>query len=415
MTPGARLAAAAEILSEVFARKAAADRTLAAWGKAHRFAGSKDRAAIAERVYTVLRRRNECAFAMDDESPRALVLGSLAIIDGLDGDRIAALCTDGAHALGALAAHERGRVASPLRSSDPWIKFNYPEWLHDDLVTACGADLPREMSALNARAPLDLRVNTLKARRDDVLVELAQAGLDAQPLARAPAGIRISPGLDAKVTKLPAYREGRFEIQDEASQRAVLMADAGSGDTVVDLAAGAGGKSLALAAVMGNTGRILACDIEPHRLRAMEPRLVRAGATTVEIVGDPYGGAIGAATGTGAGLVFVDAPCSGSGTWRRNPEAKWTLDPARLAAYRAAQTKLLDRAADLAKPGGRIAYAVCSILPGEGAEQVQAFSRRHPAWRVTATQALTPARDATDGFYLAVLTDEPLQTAAKQL
>jgi 16S rRNA (cytosine967-C5)-methyltransferase len=403
MTPGARLAAAAEILSEIFARKAAADRTLAAWGRAHRFAGAKDRAAIAEHVYAVLRRRNECAFAMDEESPRALVLGSLAVVDGLDAERIDALCTDGPHALGPLTPRERAQLAQPRRSTDPWVALNYPEWLHDDLIAAFGADLAREMTALNARAPLDLRVNTLKAPRDDVLRELSSVGLTPEPLQHAPAGIRLAAGLDAKVTKLPAYAQGRIEIQDEASQRAVLLAEARPGDIVIDLAAGGGGKSLALAAVMDNRGRILACDLEPQRLRNMEPRLTRAGAKIVEIVGDPYGGAIVAAVREGADLVFVDAPCSGSGTWRRNPEAKWTLDPERLAAYRAAQTKLLDRAVDLVKPGGRIAYAVCSVLPIEGDEQVRALLARRPAWRIATNEMFTPARDGTDGFYLAVL------------
>jgi 16S rRNA (cytosine967-C5)-methyltransferase len=401
VTPGARLAAAAEILTEIFARKAAADRAIAAWGKAHRFAGSKDRAAIADRVYACLRRRNECAFAMSDESPRALVLGSLAVADALDPARIEALATDGTHALGALTERERKHLAAPQRASDPWIALNYPEWLHDDIASTFGANLEREMKALNNRAPLDLRVNTLKATRDAALRELSAAGLTATARPTSTA-IRLADE-NAKVTAHTAYTEGRIEVQDEASQRAVFFAATNPGDTVIDLAAGAGGKALALAAAMENKGRVLACDIEPGRLRHMEPRIVRAGASIVEIVGDPYGGAITSATGEGADLVFVDAPCSGTGTWRRNPEAKWTLDRARLASYSAAQTKLLDRAAELVKPTGRIVYAVCSILPAEGEGQAKAFTARHPAWTVSASETLTPARDETDGFFVAVL------------
>lgn len=402
MTPGARLAAAAEVLAEIFARKAAADRTLAAWGKAHRFAGSKDRAAIAERAYAVLRRRNECAFAMDDESPRALVIGALAVVDGLGLAQIEALCVDGAHALGALTDRERERLSALRRATDPWVALNYPAWLHDDIAAAFGPDLEREMTALNGRAPLDLRVNTLKAKRDDVIAELTAAGLSPAPCPKTPTAIRLGSG-DAKLTALPAYVEGRVEVQDEASQRAVLLATARPGDTVIDLAAGAGGKALALAAAMANKGRVLACDVEPARLRNMEPRIARAGAASIEIVGDPYGGAIASAAGEGADIVFVDAPCSGSGTWRRNPESKWTLDAARFAAYRAAQTKLLDRAAELTKPGGRIVYAVCSILPVEGEAQIAAFIARHPTWRVATAVTLTPLRDGTDGFYATVL------------
>lgn len=401
MTPGARLAAAAEVLADIFARKAAADRVLAAWGKAHRFAGSKDRAAIAERVYICLRRRNECAFTVQDESPRALVIGSLAVADALDVDVIAALCVDGAHALGPLTDVERASLQSRRTPNDPWITLNYPKWLHADLAAAFGENLAREMAALNTRAPLDLRANTLKTTREAAIRELEAAGLRPHACA-TPSAIRVADA-DAKVTALPIYKEGRVEVQDEASQRAVLFAQARPGDTVIDLAAGAGGKTLALAAAMANKGRILACDVEPLRLKNMEPRIARAGATIVEIVGDPYGGAIKAAAGEGADLVFVDAPCSGSGTWRRNPESKWTLDETRLAAYRAAQTKLLDRAAELAKPTGRILYAVCSLLSQEGEAQVTAFAARNPSWRVAQSLMLTPARDQTDGFFAAEL------------
>ena len=402
MTPGARLAAAAEVLAEIFARKAAADRTLSGWGKAHRFAGSKDRAAIAERVYACLRRRNECAFAMDDESPRALVLGSLALIDALDVERIEALAIDGTHALGPLTADERARLQAPRHTKDPWITLNYPRWLHDEFASAFGANLEREMAALNARAPLDLRVNTLKSDRDAVIAELTAAGFTAT--ARdVPTAIRLADE-NAKVTAQPAYAEGRIEVQDEASQRAVLFAKANPGDTVIDLAAGAGGKAIALAAAMQNQGHVIACDIDPGRLHHMTPRIVRAGATIVDVLGDPYGPVVTTAKGEGADLVFVDAPCSGTGTWRRNPESKWTIDPARMATFRAAQTKLLDRAAELTKPAtGRIVYAVCSVLPAEGQAQVSAFTARHPAWAVSGSETLTPARDDTDGFFVAML------------
>ncbi len=397
MTPGARLAAAAEVLTEIFARKAAADRVLAAWGKAHRFAGSKDRAAIAARVYAVLRRRNECAFRMQSEDARALVVGSLSVVDGLALEAIAALTTDGTHALGALSEHERAQLATTPISSDPWVRFNYPQWLHVELVQAFGDALDNEMRALNERAPLDLRANALKASRAEVLRELGDAGIEAVALASTSHGMRVAAGGDAKVAALPGYVQGRFEIQDEASQRAVALARVRPGETVVDLAAGAGGKALALAAEMANNGRVIVSDIDVARLRHSEPRLARAGATIVEDGGDPYG----AALARGADVVFVDAPCSGSGTWRRNPEAKWTLDAARLETYRAAQVRLLERAAELVRPGGRVIFAVCSVLPCERQEQIDAFLRRHSGWCVEETLDLTSARDATDGFFAA--------------
>jgi 16S rRNA (cytosine967-C5)-methyltransferase len=403
VTPGARLAAAAEILAEIAARKAAADRALAAWGKAHRFAGSKDRAAIAERVYAVLRRRNECAVPLSNESPRALVIGSLAVVDGLSVDAIAALCTDGAHAIGALTVNERAALDRASAPHEPWIRLNYPQWLHEQLSLAFGDGLEREMRALNERAPLDLRVNALKAPRADVLREFVDAGIAAAALPHTRWGLRIAQGADAKVTALAAFAEGRLEIQDEASQRAVALAAVQPGETVVDLAAGAGGKALALAAEMANRGRVFACDVDARRLMQLEPRKVRAGARIIEELGDPYGDGIRRAVGAGADVVFIDAPCSGSGTWRRNPEAKWTLDEARLQTYRTAQVQLLDRAVELVRAGGRLIFAVCSVLPCERQAQVDAFLQRHPGWRVDGVVDLTPARDQTDGFFAARL------------
>jgi 16S rRNA (cytosine967-C5)-methyltransferase len=403
VTPGARLAAAVEVLNEMFARRAAADRALAAWGKAHRFAGSKDRAAIAERVYAVLRRRNECAFRMQDERARALVIGSLAVADGLGLDAINALCTDGAHALGGLTSSEVAHLADARAPGEPWIRGNYPEWLHGALLEQFGDRLSEEMAALNARAPLDLRVNALKATREAVLAELTQASIAATALAAVPFGVRIAAGADAKVTKLDCYLQGRVEIQDEASQRAVLLADAKPGGVVVDLAAGGGGKSLALAAAMKNEGRVLACDIDPARLQPLVPRAERAGATIIARAGDPYGAALVQTVGDGADIVFIDAPCSGSGTWRRNPEAKWTLDAVRLRGYCDAQVRLLDRGVEFTRPGGRMIYAVCSVLPCERREQIDAFLRRRPGWRVDGVVDLTPARDQTDGFFAARL------------
>ncbi len=385
-------------MTEIFARKAAADRVLSAWGKAHRFAGSKDRAAIAARVYTVLRRRNECAFRMQSDDARALVVASLSIDDGLGLDAIAALSMDGSHALGALSEAECAQLATPQVSSDPWVLLNYSEWLHPQLAAAFGDRLEREMRALNERAPLDLRVNALKASREDVLRELAAASIEAVPLPNTTHGLRVAAGVDAKVTALAGYSEGKFEVQDEASQRAVALANVRPGETVIDLAAGAGGKALALASAMANSGRVIVCDIDAGRLRHSEPRIARSGATIVEQAGNPYG-----AAASGADVVFVDAPCSGSGTWRRNPEAKWTLDAARLETYRQAQVQLLNRAAEMVGPGGRLVFAVCSILPSERLEQVDAFLKMHPAWRLGATLDLTPARDGTDGFFAARL------------
>jgi 16S rRNA (cytosine967-C5)-methyltransferase len=302
-----------------------------------------------------------------------------------------------------LTSSEVAHLADARAPGEPWIRGNYPEWLHGALLEQFGDRLSEEMAALNARAPLDLRVNALKATREAVLAELTQASIAATALAAVPFGVRIAAGADAKVTKLDCYLQGRVEIQDEASQRAVLLADAKPGGVVVDLAAGGGGKSLALAAAMKNEGRVLACDIDPARLQPLVPRAERAGATIIARAGDPYGAALVQTVGDGADIVFIDAPCSGSGTWRRNPEAKWTLDAVRLRGYCDAQVRLLDRGVEFTRPGGRMIYAVCSVLPCERREQIDAFLRRRPGWRVDGVVDLTPARDQTDGFFAARL------------
>lgn len=403
MTPGARLAAAAEILTEVVGSKAAADRTIAAWGKAHRFAGSKDRAAIGARVYGVLRRLNECSHAMGSDAARALVLGSLKVIDGLGVEQIEALCADGTHALGALSGTEREALVATPAPGAAWVSLNYPQWLHGELVSAFGDSLAREVEALNARAPLDLRVNTLKARRADVLGELAALGLEAGACQRAATGIRLAAGTDAKVMQLACYVEGRVEVQDESSQLAIALAGARPGETVVDLAAGGGGKALGLAAAMENKGRLLVCDIGAERLERMKPRAERSGATIIEYAGNPYADDLRDRLARGADLVFVDAPCSSTGTWRRNPEAKWTLTPERASGYRAAQVELLERALSLCSPEGRVIYAVCSVLACEGKQQIEAICARVAGWRMARSLFLTPAQAGTDGFFAAEL------------
>lgn len=402
MTPGARLAAAAEVLDQVLQGRSAADRALLAWGRSHRFAGSKDRAAIAERVYAVLRRLGECEALAGGRSGRGLVLASLAVCDRLDVPSIAALACDGAHAPGALNRAEESRLAAHVPGPGD-VLLNVPPWLVSRLREGFGDRLEAEVSALNARAPLDLRVNTLKAQRDDVLAELVREGFQPAACTRSPDGIRLPPGSDARISALACFTEGRVEVQDESSQLAVRFADPRPYETVIDLASGAGGKALAMAALMQDRGRVLASDVAMERLMALGARRSRSGATIITMAGDPYGERLSQLAGAGADLVFVDAPCSGSGTWRRNPEARWTLDETRLQGYLAAQVQLLDRAAGLVSPAGRIVHAVCSILPEEGPLQAAAFCARHAGWSVARTLQLSPASTETDGFFAAEL------------
>ena len=400
MTPGARLAAAAEVLSEILDRKAAADRVLARWGKAHRFAGSKDRAAIAERAYSVLRRLGECEALMGERSGRALVIGSLRLIDQLSIERIDALCVDGTHALGSLDEHEQ-KILNEVSRVEP--AMSAPQWLREPLAAAFGEGFDLELAALNQRAPVDVRVNLIKADRDKVLSEFGALGLPARRSSRSVTGIRFDDGADPKVTAMECYLSGLVEVQDESSQLAVEFSGASAGETVVDLASGAGGKALALAAQMNNRGSVVVCDVDAERLARIAPRALRAGVTIIKMAGDPYSPSVMERLPGLADLVFVDAPCSGSGTWRRNPEAKWTLTPEMLDKYLQAQVSLLGRSATLAGPHGRIVYAVCSVLLSEGELQVRRFCESNPGWGIEKTLRLTPLRDQTDGFFAAML------------
>jgi 16S rRNA (cytosine967-C5)-methyltransferase len=405
MTPGARLAAAIEVLDHVLGKRRAADVALSEWARANRFAGSGDRRAIEGRVYCVLRRRNECAAAMSGhDDARALVLGSLRL-EGLDPEKIENLLQDGPHAPGPPSPGERTLLQTAMDDAPPlWTALNYPEWLHPELARSLGGGLAGEMEAMQARAALDLRANALKTDRRGAKAALARDGVETDESALAPHALRVRG--HAKLDAVEAFLGGLVEVQDAASQAVCEMVQARPGDRIVDLCAGAGGKSLALAAAMKNQGAILACDVDGKRLGRLAPRAVRAGATIVELTGDPYTDHPHLTPGV-ADAALVDAPCSGSGTWRRNPEAKWTLDAERLTGYRNAQAQALDRAVQLVRPGGRILYATCSLLKSEGEDQVDAALTRHAGWRTAAMRRFSPAATDTDGFFAALLVSAP--------
>ena len=426
MTPAARLSAAIEVLGDIEARRRPAPDTLKDWGLGHRFAGSGDRAAIASLVYDALRRRASAAWIMGEGSPRAVLLGSLRLARGLGVDEIAALCSGERFAPAPLSAAERHVLgAASLEGAPPHVAADVPDWIAPALSLSFGDDLVPEARALAARAPLDLRVNTLKADRDEVMAELAHLAPQATPYSLL--GLRIPLGPDGRGPAVhvdPAFLRGAVEIQDEGSQLASLLAGAQPGETVIDLCAGGGGKTLALAAAMGNDGRLVATDSDPRRLAPIHARLARAGAS-VE-VRTPRGKVDPVADLAGvADLVLVDAPCTGSGTWRRNPDAKWRIRPGSLAGRVRDQATVLDRAVDLARPGGRIVYITCSVLAEENDGAVTGTLSRRAGLSVVAPAAalaatgfaaladavritthglqMSPLRTGTDGFYVATL------------
>ena len=395
MTPAARLQAAIEILGAGSARPL--DRQFKDWFRAHRFAGSKDRHAITDQVYDIVRHRARLAHRMGADDPRALVIAAVLAA----GDAPEALFTGG-YGPSPLTDTERAAIARVPPPEPPSVAGEYPPWLEDELTRAFGAYLETEMAAFQARAPVDLRVNTLKARRADVIAQLRADNFSCEIPAELADAIRCPPGVN--LTAHPLFLSGAFEIQDWAAQRAVVLSDARPGMRVLDLAAGAGGKSLALAAAMQNRGSILAFDDKPERLAPLAERAVRAGASLIDTV--PVRG--GPLWGNGRfDLVFLDVPCSGSGTWRRQPELKWRLTPERLMELQAIQDWLFADGARHTAPGGKLVYATCSILPRENQDRVDAFLSEHPMFRrVTSDFHASPARTASDGFYAAFLARE---------
>jgi len=429
MTPAARLSAAIEVIDAIEAQRAPAAKALKDWGTAHRFAGSGDRAAIAGLVWDVLRRRASSAWVMDDDTPRARLLGMLKVERGMDAAGIGALCDGGRFAPEPLSEAERSALTTRSADDAPApVAGDYPEWLDPYLAKVFGESRALEASAMASRAPLDLRVNTLKAKREKVLSSLKHLGAKETPW--SPIGLRIELGADARNIGVHAeedFIKGFVEVQDEGSQLAALLSAAKPGEQVIDLCAGAGGKTLALAAMMQGKGRLIATDHDKRQLAPIHERLSRAGVHNAE-VRTPKGDADPLSDiKASADLVLIDAPCSGTGTWRRNPDAKWRMRPGALEIRIREQIEVLDRAARMVKPGGRIAYITCSVLAEENADQVRAFVARHgefaivppdetasvlwdkaDAFRDAALPAdegwlMTPRRTGTDGFFVSVL------------
>lgn len=389
MTPAARVQAAIELLDAVIdaakSEGAPADRLIADYFRQRRYAGSKDRRAVRELVFSAIRARGEVPAS-----------GRAAMLCLARSDTALAQLFDGSNH-GPAPIREGEQVASDGIA---------PAWLLDRF--AASEVNEDELAALMDRAPLDIRVNTLKADRASI-----ELPFDGDQLS-APQALRFESG--TQVEQWPAYRDGMIEVQDLGSQLVCLAADAKPGETVIDLCAGAGGKSLSLAAQMQNQGRLVACDIDKRRLGNLPPRAERAGAGLIEtcllnpgaelaMLGDVAGS---------ADLALVDAPCSGTGTWRRKPEAKWRLTPERLRRFTEVQDRLLAIAAKLAKPGGRIGYITCSLLDDEGRDRIDSFLAVNPDWQPLALELplgrphgkgmrLTPSHDGTDGFFVAIL------------
>ncbi len=383
MTPAARLAASAEVLDAILAGEPA-EQALLRWSRGARYAGSKDRAAVRDHVFDALRRRRSLAWIGGAETGRGLVLGALRAA----GTDPAALMTGQGHAL---APPRPDEAARDLATAPEGVRLDVPDWLLPRLRASLGVDLDQACGALRDRAPTHLRANLGKATREEAAQALAVEGVEAEPVAGVATALVVTRGTRA-VARSRAYLDGMVELQDGSSQAAVLALPLRDGARVLDLCAGGGGKTLAMGARAGL--RLHAHDADPRRMTDLPARAARAG-VEVEVLSDP-------ALRAPYDLVLVDAPCSGSGTWRRAPDAKWRLAPERLAALVERQGDLIDKAAGLVGPGGHLAFATCSILDEEGPSQVMAFLARDAGWAEDGRFVARPGPRG-DGFFQAVL------------
>lgn len=426
MRPGARMQAAIEVLSDVEARKRPAADALRDWALSHRFAGAKDRSAIGDIVFGALRWKASSAWRLGEASPRALVLGAQHWGFGVSVEDLRVQCEE-PHAPGPLSEIELAHLKNAtLDAAPPWARGDYPEWLDASMARVFGDARDAEGAMLAAPAALDLRANALKTTRDAVVEALSKSTRLAEPPAPtpyAPMGVRIPwiYGRNFPWASEQSFVKGWFEVQDEGSQLAALLSGAAPGMQVADVCAGGGGKTLALAAMMENKGQLYAFDVDARRLAPLKDRADRAGVRNLQIRAPERGRDVLRDLQGKMDVVFVDAPCTGSGTWRRAPDSKWRLRPNALEKRLEEQRAALAMAAPLVKPGGVLMYVTCSVLPEENEDQAAAFLKAAPDFVAAPMKVdaphhacaigvqFSPRVTGCDGFYVARLTRRDAQ------
>lgn len=431
MRNGGRISAAISVLTDVLERHQPVKIAVRDWGKRARYAGSKDRAWVSGLVLDALRRRNSTAHHMGQDTPRALVFGTLRFAWDWPARDIEQACYDD-HGPSPLTNAERDAlIMAPDPSAPPHVQGDFPEWLTPHMQRVFGPDAVIEAQAMAVRADVDLRVNTLKTDAEKAALPLKTVRALPSKLLKTAYNIpaRDPTEREDSIEAIPAFSKGWVEVQDAGSQIAAAAANARPGEQALDYCAGGGGKTLALAAQMQGTGQIYAYDIDGKRLSALIPRLKRSGAHNVQLVHPSEGTSLGPLAGQ-MDLVFVDAPCTGTGTWRRRPDSKWRVKPAQLEKRIEDQRTILREAAEYVKPGGRLLYATCSFLIEEDEDRVAEFLAADPRFQEedaaeaaissgqltdagaaivrnyrgpTGSVRLTPRRAGTDGFFFAVL------------
>jgi len=426
MTPSARISAIIDLLGQIEQPGTHANKTISKYFRNRRYIGSKDRRAISDSIFNILRHHARLLWWTNDGIARLRTIASLVLLDRKSQQEVIDLFNGDGYAPPSLTPSELKLLKSCMGKSvdDPsmplWLSSEVPEWLLNEMQANWPLDLIEETNALNQPAPIDIRVNTLKASRDNALMLLNNDGIKAKPTPFSPIGLRIHGRVNLQITT--AFKGGFIELQDEGSQLISFLVDAKVGQKTIDFCAGGGGKTLALAALMNDGGPLIACDVNSFRLNKMHKRLKRAGVTNVTPnlltgLSDPWI----EKTEASAHRVLLDTPCSGSGSWRRSPANKWQLTREKLKKNIERQTKIIDTASKLVKPGGRLIYSTCSVLQGENEEQIERFLEENRNFDIFPIPQLwdsvldghcpttgpylnlTPARHYTDGFFCAVL------------
>jgi 16S rRNA (cytosine967-C5)-methyltransferase len=429
MTPAARLQATIELLDTILEEDRPADSVLAHYFKGRRFFGSKDRRAVQDQVWQIIRHRARLSWALGAENANArmLVAAALVALDKRPMDSVAGLFSGAKNGPEPLQANEKRMVekaaARNLNDAPREAKLECPAWMLEKFEKAFGGETDKEVAALGGEAPLDLRANSLKTTRDAVIAMLDAEKLKVVPTRLSPLGIRVA-GRTTLGNHL-GFKDGVFEVQDEGSQLCAALVDARPGMSVMDLCAGAGGKTLALAAQMHNKGRLIATDLSVTRLERSKLRLRRAGVhnATLRVLEehDKWIKRQTSSTGGSFDRVLVDAPCTGTGAWRRNPDSRWRLTPENLANLTATQDQVLEQGAQLTRAGGRLIYVTCSLLPDENEDRISAFLARNGVFKAMDASKIwqdvlpgeapvsgpyltfSPSRTDTDGFFIAIL------------
>ena len=431
MKLGGRISAAIQVLDDVLARRQPVKVAVRDWGKRARYAGSKDRAWVSGLVLDALRRRNSIAYAMGADDPRALVLGALRFAWQLSAREIEKSAYE-PHGPTPLSDGEReALIMAPDPGAPGHVQGDFPEWLGPHIARVFGERAVIECGAMARRAPVDVRVNTLKSDAEKAEKALRTVDAVASPLLKNAFHIpaRDPREREASLETIPAYSRGWVEVQDAGSQIAAAAAGLSPGEQVLDYCAGGGGKTLAMAAAMQGKGQVFAYDIDARRLSALVPRLKRSGAHNVQLMHPDTPDVLGPLQGQ-MDCVFIDAPCSGTGTWRRKPDTKWRISERALQRRMQDQDEILQAAAGYVKPGGRLVYVTCSFLMEEDEDRVAAFLAGHPGFCAESAAGaaiasglltdqgaqtlrncespagsvrLTPLSAQTDGFFFAVL------------